>query len=528
MKKSLLTLSFMLAVVFTAGNLKASVVYTPMNLLASQTSTWNWFAFSPDADGFGLWVNVGASLRLETYQGKVVGVDEEGKVFLTGIEYGTEIGAASTWVTPTTPAYINDATHTALNGKTVYVGIQLVAADATMFYGWMQLVVSADGLAVTLTGMAYQDEPGASLMAGVIDRQVYYEATGFMEDLTTNNGAIGTSVPINLVGVDFSIATGSFTSGTHFTVVNLPAGLTADIRATDSKHAVIMLTGPASGHAMSDSVVTLAVNFLDAAFDGVAAEEIIGTSKEDLMIKFFDPYAIVYENPTDLVCAINGWAPFGNDYFESSFGLWHDGTDMRIETYGKSIVGTSVAGKSYFTPIDEGAVISESSAWVTTGNWPDEPYLNTGVYTTWNGKHKYAGIQLVVGEAVLYGWLNLEVSADGKTVTLLDWASNTQPNGPIIAGQKTSGLDLIETGKIQMNLFPNPVHSELAISVNSPLKFEARVEILDVAGKMVSQSKLFPNGSLQYLVNTDHLSRGIYFVKISSSVIQFAGKIVRD
>jgi len=519
---------FCVVVALTAGNLKASVIYTPMNLTASQTSTWNWFTFGVDADGFGLWVNVGASLRLETYQGKVIGTDEEGKVFLTEIPYGTEIGDASAWVTPATASYINDATHVSLNGKTVYVGIQLTDAEAKVYNGWMKLVVSEDGLTVTLAGMAYQDQAGASLMAGVIDRQVYYATGEFMEDLSSNDGTIGTQISINLEGVDFSIETGPFTQSTQYTVANLPEGLTLDIRATDSKHAVITLGGKASAHAMSDAINNLTISFLDAAFNGVPAENVIGSVNEEIAVKFFDPYQVIYEDLDDLVCTTGGWAPFENLYFGNTFGLWHDGTDMRIETYGKSIVGTSVAGRAYFTPIDEGTIIDGSSTWVTTGNWPDEPFINTSTFTTWNGKHKYAGIQLLVGDAVLYGWINLEVSADGKTMTLYDWAFNTQPNGPIKAGQMTSGLNASEFGLNRITLYPNPMYSELFISVAHPLTATANLEILDVSGKMVSQEKIYPDGSMRYLVNTANLQPGIYMIRLSSPEISFTGKMIRE
>ncbi len=528
MKKSLLTILLGVAMSLMSGNLRASVVYTPMNLTASQTATWNWFGFGVDTDGFGLWVNIGASLRLETYQGKVIGTEEAGMTFLTEVPYGTEIGAASAWVTPALASYINDATHVSLNGKTVYVGVQLTDADAKVYNGWMKLVVSEDGLTVTLVGMAYQDEAGASLMAGVIDRQVYYQSSDFMEDLVRNDGTIGSQVSINLEGVDFSIEAGPFVQGTQYTVANLPAGLTMEIRSTDSKHAVITLSGKASAHAMSDAITNLTISFMDAAFNGVPAAEVIASVNAEIAIKFFDPYQIIYEDLADLVCTSGGWAPFENLYFGNSFGLWHDGTDMRIETYGKSIIGTSVAGRSYFTPIDEGTVIDGSSAWVNTGNWPDEPFINTATFTTWNGKHKYAGIQLVVGDAVLFGWINLEVSADGKTMTIFDWAFNTQPNGPIKAGQMTSGSHVSEFGLNWMTVYPNPVRSQLMISVSHPLTVSANLDILDISGKRVHQEKIFPDGSMSYQINTQELQPGIYLIRVNSTEINFTGKIIRE
>jgi hypothetical protein len=528
MKKSVLTLAFILTMTFSAGIVRASVIYTPMNLTASQTSAWNWFAFPPDADGFGLWVNVGASLRLETYHAKVLGTDDGGKVYLNAIDYETEIGPAGNWLDPASPSYINDATHTALNGKTVYVAVQLTDADAKIYYAWLQLEVSADGLTVTLKGMAYQSEAGATLKAGVIDRQLFYESNAFMEDLETNDGTIGTLMPIHTEGVDFSIADGAFIQGTHYTVSGLPAGLEMEIRATDSRHGVIVLNGKASAHAVSDTVTNMSIAFADAAFTGASVSGIIDAVRDDVVIKFFDPYQIVYEDLADLICATGGWAPFSNAYFANEFGLWHDGTDQRIETYGRSIVGTSAAGRSYFTPIDEGDLISSSSTWVTTGAWPDEPYLNTSLYTTWNGKHKYAGIQLVVGNAVLYGWLNLEVAADGKTVTLYDWAFNTQPGAPIKAGQMVSGVHANVFGDNKVALFPNPVRSELTVTLTDPLRVPANLDIVDVSGKVVHREILMPDGSMRYQVDASKFSKGIYFVRMTSGDISFTGKMVRE
>lgn len=511
-----------------AGQIHAKVVYTPMNLTANQTSTWNWFEFGVDANGFGLWVNAGSALRLETYVSPVIGVDDGGKVYLTGLDYEAEIGAGSAWVTPATPSYINDATHQALNGKTFYVGVQLITAESVVHYGWMKLSVAADGLSVTLEGMAYQDEAGVSLKAGLIDRQVYYSKTEFREDLTANDGTMGAPVFINLEGVEFSVASGAFAQGTHYTLENLPEGLGMEIAVTDSKHAVISLAGIAAAHSEADSRYDLTINFLDAAFAGAQASAVIDAAKNDLTVKFFDPYKIVYEDPDDLVCGVNGWAPFANYYYGNEFGLWHDGTDMRLETYAKSVIGTKNLGKTLITPLEDGTLINSESAWATTGNWPDEPYINTATYTDWNGKHRYAGIQLVVDDAILYGWLNLEVSSDGKTVTLRDWAFNTMPQGPIRAGEKSSGIPNSTIQAIELNISPNPFTSNLVISFSQSLKDAASLEILDIAGRVMHQEILKIDGNTRMSVNAENLSPGIYFLKIRSKELNATRKIIKD
>jgi hypothetical protein len=499
-----------------------------MNIVANQTSTWNWFSFGTDDNGFGLWVNVGVALRLETYTGPVIGIDKGGKVYLTPLEYGAEIGASSAWVTPATPSYINDTANTALNGHKVYAGVQLAAADGTVYYGWMELNVSDDGLSVTLSGMAYQDEPGTSLLAGVIARQVYFENTALLEDLETNDGLIGTIIPINLVGVDFAVSSGALTPNTHFTTNNAPAGLVVEISIVDTKHAVISLTGKAAAHGESDTRDNFTVSFLDAAFSGATADQVIDSQRSDLAIKFFDPYKIVYEDLADIVCTTGGWGSFENTHFGNLFGLWHDGTDMRLETYSKSVIGTKSLGKTLVTPLDAGTRIDSTSAWVAPGAWPDEAYINTSTYNSWNGKHKYAGIQLVVGNAILYGWINLESSADGKTLTLYDWAFNTQPRGAIITGQIPSSSPLTGLEPNDFTVSPNPFNNQLLISLAQPLKEATSLEILDITGKVVYQERLSSIGITSHGIQTGMLPTGVYFLKLRSPGMVGTRKIIRE
>jgi hypothetical protein len=528
MKRTLLILAAAVLLLPAAMQTRASVIYTPMNLTANQTSTWNWFSFGVDADGFGLWVNVGASLRLETYLSPVIGVEEEGKVFLTALGYGTEIGSGSSWATPAAPTYINDATHQSLNGQTFYVGVQLVDASSVLYYGWMHLSVTEDGLSVTLHGMAYQDAPGEPLMAGVIDRQVYYAGPGFVENLVTNDGSIGNALSINLEGVEFSITTGAMAAGTHYTVANLPEGLSLEISVTDATHAVIALNGQAGSHTEGDARYDLTISFLDGAFSGAAASEVIDAVKDDLEVKFFDPYKIVHEDLGGLVCGTGGWVPFSNDYYGNTFGLWHDGTDMRLESYGRSVVGTISVGRSLITPLDAGTVINSESAWVETGNWPNEGYINSATYTSWNGKRKYAGVQLVVGEAVLYGWLELEVAADGRSMTIYEWAFNTQPQGAITAGQKSSGIPMSGIERISVSVTPNPFSNQLYISLSQSLKESASVEILDLTGRTVSRETAGGPGATRLEIGTETLSKGVYFVRVRSVGVNSTLKVIKD
>jgi hypothetical protein len=49
--------------------------------------------------------------------------------------------------------------------------------------------------------------------------------------------------------------------------------------------------------------------------------------------------------------------------------------------------------------------------------------------------NKYMGLQLKVGSNIYYGWARLDVQSSGSSVTLKDYAYNSIPNQPILAGE---------------------------------------------------------------------------------------------
>lgn len=525
MKKKITIIASFCLMLFTL-NTQANVIYQQMNLTADQTSTWLWFEWGPDTDGFGLWVNPGAALRIETYQDDVIGYDDGGMIFLTALDYETEIGPDSDWQTPSEAVYVNDATHTELNGSTFYAGFKLKSADNEIFYGWMQFEVAQDGLSFTLIDMAYEDVAGAPILAGVVERQVIYDAEIFTEDLLTNDGHIMNQLGIQLLGVNFTVTGGAMVENTHYTVENIPEGLSIEINAIDAVNASIALNGQAQAHNVSDTVNNLTVNFLDEAFDGVPAADVINASKADLFVKYFGEYEIVYEDLPDPVCGTGGWVPFQSAYYENYFGIWHDGTDMRLETYGKDVVGEMIGDMSYVTPLDTDTPINGESAWVPSAVWPNEAYLTSATYTNWMGQDKYAGIKLVLGEAEMYGWVHLGVSGDGTEITVFDWAFNTNPNTQIKAGQQDNTA-VVSNPAEQFRVYPNPCAGYLEIFTEEQAGTMS-IELMDLLGKV--HQKQIVNLSGQQKINLDMSthSAGIYIVRVSCGEIVYTRKIIKQ
>ncbi len=526
MKKTFTLLLTTLSLLFITMNSRATVVYTQVNITADQTSTWMWFEWIPDVDGFGLWVNPGASLRIETYGDAVIGTEENGNVFLSAVPYETSIGSGSAWQVPASAIYINDSTHADLNGTTFYAGFQLTSAEGETFYGWMQLAVADDGLSFTLIDMAYEDVAGEPILAGVVERQVMYGSQMFTEDLLTNDGHIMNTIALELVGVNFA-TTGTLTENTHFTTENVPAGLTLGIEATDATNAVMTLSGQAEAHALADTVNNLTVTFLDAAFDGVPASEITNANNPQLFVKYFGEYALYYEDLPDPVCEVSGWVPIENPYFENYFGIWHDGTDMRLETYGKDVIGEVSGTKSFVTPLDVDTPINEQSAWVASGAWPNESYLTSISYTNWLGQDKYAGLQLVLGDAVMYGWVHLGVSADGTAITVYEWAFNSKPGEQIKAGQKDNTGIFEGTDALSLSVYPNPCADMLNIRIGEQMT-GGKVMVTDLLGQTVVDATNIPSDQKTMQLDISQLPAGIYIVDLSSNETHYVQKIIKN
>jgi hypothetical protein len=79
------------------------------------------------------------------------------------------------------------------------------------------------------------------------------------------------------------------TVNTHYTVANVPAGLTAVVTGTSTTTATVTLTGTAAAHASANNISNLTLTFLDAAFTGGTASVVTNYTKSNLLINYTDP-----------------------------------------------------------------------------------------------------------------------------------------------------------------------------------------------------------------------------------------------
>jgi len=109
---------------------------------------------------------------------------------------------------------------------------------------------------------------------------------------TINDGSILTLSSLTLWAETFTVASGLLTESTHYSVNNVPAGLTVEITALTDTTAGIVLLGNATNHANIDDISNMEITFLDAIFTGGTASNVADYSLTNLSVDYLDPYVV--------------------------------------------------------------------------------------------------------------------------------------------------------------------------------------------------------------------------------------------
>ena len=161
-------------------------------------------------------------------------------------------------------------------------------------------------------------------------------------------------------------------------------------------------------------------------------------------------------------------------------------------------------------------------AWKT---WTDD-YDNHCNNCFWNTKDLYEVLDHYLGIRFIdiennnhYGWIRCDVKEDGSLLILKDYAYETEPDYPILAGSKTTYQE-IEPGNIEGEIYAtgNTVH----ISVPHRPTPEYTVQIYNMSGQLVVASQYeSPFVEIQIEV-----PRGIYIVRVTSANEQLSKEVL--
>ena len=221
--------------------------------------------------------------------------------------------------------------------------------------------------------------------------ELTWNETSFTEDVA-NDGSFSTDISLTLTNETFAVSGVDLTQGTHYTVANVPAGLTVNINAYTSTAASITLVGNATSHVSADNISNLSITFLDAAFTNSTAVDVLNSSNDTIKVNFLDPYII-----PDLVIT------------EIMYNPAESGTDTTefIEIYNNDVNAINLNG--YYL---EGVTYTFGNITLNSGDFIVVAYSTSVMMNTF-------------GVSTLE-WISGGLSNSGEPVTLYN------PNGDVV------------------------------------------------------------------------------------------------
>jgi hypothetical protein len=147
----------------------------------------------------------------------------------------------------------------------------------------------------------------------------------------------------------------------------------------------------------------------------------------------------------------------------------------------------------------------------------------TGHWTNVNGK--YLALKIQAGTDFYYGWIKLGVTIDNYLVTIkiMEYAYNSTPNQPILAGQTMTTGTIENSFASSINLYPNPADDHLTIDFGSINK-KVGVNITDMTGKIMYSTTASETEKIE--VDTKDFAAGIYVVQIQTADVMGTKKLV--
>lgn len=353
---------------------------------------------------------------------------------------GTTVGPDLNWNHNNRDQVLLSASYQAWKGKRGFVGLRIERAEfpGKYYYGWARLEASADGKLLRFIDFYSHEHPNVTVVAGQTDSSfITLSKPTFFED-RANDGKISETVDVILEG-SASFTSQNLVNGIHYTISNLPEGLTASIQKTNNQLAKLILNGTATQHVKGDGAL-VKLNFLDAAFGTVPENK----QAFDVQVRFFDPYKITYIDTEGLIPWINAqntnqWIHVDTDYdfgdnFSYSLTYYDNKSQVVLNARGK---GFTMDPTTYYPiSLQSGTQVNASSAFASTSWGINRAPIFAGPGVPWNGTTGYTGMRFRDRAGRLhYGWVKMEANTSGTGARILAVAYNTEPDAGITVGQ---------------------------------------------------------------------------------------------
>ncbi|MBN2749990.1 MAG: protease inhibitor I42 family protein, partial [Bacteroidales bacterium] len=356
------------------------------------------------------------------------------------------------------PIFSSVPVNFALVGRQYSYDIKVVDPDgaplqlsATGLPAWLSLSIWSNGVArlsgkpsstsssnIVLTANDGKITASQNFTLTVAGGALTYSTTSISE-ADENDGSFTNKISINLQEASFALTSGTLSNGQHFTVSGLPQGLAVKLTALGSNEVVLSLEGKAVN---PDTDASFTITFKDDAFSNALAVDIANTSMV-IDLHFRPSFRIVHEALTGIAVDKNSiWKVFETQS-EQSIGAWYFNSashsnligNLKIEAYDNDMLTESGAGFNLKLLNSGDEVSSISSEWKYYDEYPNQHTLYSASHNLFAGKQAFVGFRYPANTTQFcYGWLKVEVKADGTGFSILEYAYNEAPDKPIYAG----------------------------------------------------------------------------------------------
>lgn len=148
-------------------------------------------------------------------------------------------------------------------------------------------------------------------------------------------------------------------------------------------------------------------------------------------------------------------------------------------------------------------------------------FVNYGGYWYPEFLDHYLGVRFKDSdENTHYGWIRCDVKDEGRILVIKDYAYETTPDYPIVAGDTIQFVDIEPISNI---LYVTVYSFASQVYIVTDMLNEASYEIYDMQGNQCSFSKII--NKLQ-IVDVSNFAKGIYFVNIHQNEKNYSQKVI--
>ena len=176
---------------------------------------------------------------------------------------------------------------------------------------------------------------------------------------------------------------------------------------------------------------------------------------------------------------------------------------------------------AYFLPVSTGEPIGADNAAITGYSFATFTYSGSDPNGFIGGGDKYIGVEFSFdGASTHYAWLRVEMPDGGGRILVKDFAYESTPDTPIIAGQIVTAIEPGPDGTPGTHnlsaVYPNPFNPQARFTLEVAEQQNVNISVFDALGRQVA---LLHDGALgagtthQFRIDGANLPSGVYVVR---------------